>query len=176
MPGAVFLQGENVALRTIEGENLEFLRDVINDPRVREGLTIARPVNERQEREYFEERLSSDETIDLLVCYDGDPVGYVTLHDLDQRSGHCEIGIWLDAEHHGLGYGTEASHLLTEYAFDELRMHRVLARVLADNDASRRVWQKLGFVEEGVHRDEAFTDGEYVDVHYYGVLEDEWTE
>lgn len=175
MPGAVFLRGENVALRTIEAEDITFLRDVVNDPDVRQGLTIARPINEPQEREYFEERLSSDETIDLLICHDGDPVGYVGIHDLDQQAGHCEIGIWLAAESHGRGYGTEASRLLTEYAFDALRMHRVIARVLADNDASRRIWEKLGFVEEGVHRDEAFTDGEYVDVHYYGVLEDEWT-
>lgn len=174
MPGATFLRGENVTLRTVEEADVEFLRDTINDPEVREGLLTAKPLNGRQEREYFEERISSDETVSLLICEGDDPAGTIGLNDVDQRTGTCEIGLWLAPEYHGRGYGTEASRLLTGYAFDELRMHRVQARVLADNVASRRIWEKLGFAEEGVHRDEAYRGGRHVDVHYYGVLDEEW--
>jgi len=191
MPGAVFLRGDDVTLRTIEEEDLEFLRDNVNDPDVREGLTTAFPLNAEQEREYFEERVSNDDEINLAICRDGEAqrtsdqssgqrprdteiVGTIGLHDLEQRAGHCEVGLWLAPEFHGRGYGTEASRLVTDFAFRELRMHRVMARVLATNPASARVWEKLGFTEEGVHRDEAFTDGEYVDIRYFAVLEDEW--
>lgn len=174
MPGAVFLRGDSVTLRTIEEEDVEFLRDAINDPEVREGLTTAHPINAEQEREYFEERVSNEEDVNLAICVDGEIMGTIGLHDIDQRAGNCEIGIWLAPEFHGRGFGTEASRLLIQYTFDELRMHRVLARVLAANEASARVWEKLGFEEEGVHRDEAFTGGEYVDMRYFSVLEDEW--
>ncbi|NHN58761.1 MULTISPECIES: GNAT family N-acetyltransferase [Halorussus] len=47
------------------------------------------------------------------------------------------------------------------------------ARLLATNPASARTWEKLGFAEEGVHRDRAFTGGEHVDVRYFRVLESE---
>ncbi|WP_115865662.1 GNAT family N-acetyltransferase [Halorussus litoreus] len=206
MPGAVFLRGDDITLRTIEEEDLEFLRDGVNDPDVREGLTTAFPFNAEQEREYFEERISDDDEINLAICEDSeaqrasDPssgrrggetapnetaspsrnprdaeiVGTIGLHDLEQQAGHCEVGIWLAPEFHGRGYGTEASRLATDFAFRELRMHRVMARVLATNPASARIWEKLGFTEEGVHRDEAFTGGEYVDIRYFAVLEDEW--
>lgn len=180
MPGAVFLRGEAVTLRTIEEEDVEFLRDAINDPEVREGLTTAYPVNAEQERDYFEEQISNREDVNLAICVDGESgrggeiAGTVGLHDVDQRAGHAEIGIWLAPEFHGRGYGTEASRLLTDFAFRELRMHRVQARVLATNEASARVWEKLGFAEDGVHREEVFTGGEYVDVRYFGVLEEEW--
>ena len=174
MPGPVFLRGDDVSLRTVEEEDLEFLRDTINDPAVREGLTTAYPINAEQEREYFEERISNREDVHFAIAADGDIVGTIGLHDLDQRSGNCEIGLWLAADYHGRGYGTEASGLLTDFAFRELRMHRVQARVLATNPASARIWEKLGFAEEGVHRDRAFTGGEYVDVRYFGVLESEW--
>ena len=168
-----------MTLRTIEEEDIEFLRDTINDPDVREGLTTVYPINAEQEREYFEERISNREDVNLAICTnpesgDGEIIGTIGLHDLDQRAGNCEIGIWLASEFHGRGYGTEASRLLTDYAFRELRIHRVQARVLATNEASARVWEKLGFAEEGVHRDEAFTGGEYVDMRYFGVLEEEW--
>ena len=176
MPGAVFLRGEDVTLRTIEEDDIEFLRDAINLPEVRAGLTTAFPINAEQEREYFEEQVSNREDVNLAICHDGEIIGTIGLHDLDQRAGNCELGIWLAPEYHGRGYGTEASDLLTDYAFRELRMHRVMARVLATNEASARIWEKLGFEEEGVHRDEAFTDGEYVDMRYFGVLADEWKE
>jgi RimJ/RimL family protein N-acetyltransferase len=174
MPGAVFLRGETVTLRTIEENDVAFMRDTINDPAVREGLTTAYPINAEQEREYFEERISNQEDVSLAVCADGEMTGVIGLHDLDQRAGNCEVGLWLAPEYHGEGYGTEASRLLTDFAFRELRMHRVTARVLTTNPASARIWQKLGFEEEGVHRDEAFTGGEYVDMRYFGVLDHEW--
>ena len=174
MPGPAFLRGENVTLRTVEEADVEFLRDTINDPDVRRGLTTAKPFNGRQEREYFEERISSDETVNLLICEGDEPAGTIGLSDIDQISGSCEIGLWLAPEYHGRGYGTEASRLLTAYAFDELRMHRVQARVLSHNTASHRIWEKLGFADEGVHRDEAYRGGEHVDVHYYGMLDEEW--
>ena len=176
MPGAVFLRGDDVTLRTVEEEDVTFLRDAINDPDVRQGLLTAKPFNGRQEEEYFEEHISNDETVNLVICADGEAVGTIGLKDIDHHTGNCEIGLWLASEFHGRGYGTEASRLLTDYAFRELRMHRVLARVLATNGASAGIWEKLGFEEEGVHRDEAFKDGEYVDVRYFGVLADEWTE
>jgi len=174
MPGAVFLRGDEITLRTIEEEDVEFLRDAINLPEVRQGLTTAYPLNVEQEREFFEERISNQEDVNLAICADEDIAGVIGLHDLNQRAGTCEVGLWLAPEYHGQGYGTEASRVLTEHAFRELRMHRVQARVLATNEASARIWEKLGFEEEGRHRDEAFTDGEHVDMRYFGVLADEW--
>jgi RimJ/RimL family protein N-acetyltransferase len=176
MPGAVFLRGDEITLRTIEEEDVEFLRDAINLPEVRQGLTTAYPLNAEQEREFFEERISNQEDVNLAICADGKIAGIIGLHDLNQRAGTCEVGLWLAPEYHGQGYGTEASRMLTDHAFRELRMHRVQARVLATNEASARIWEKLGFEEEGRHRDEAFTGGEHVDMRYFGVLADEWDE
>ena len=45
---------------------------------------------------------------------------------------------------------------------------------LAGNEASRRIWEGLGFTEEGRFREAGFHGGEYHDVVFYGVLEDEW--
>ena len=47
---------------------------------------------------------------------------------------------------------------------------------MATNDASRRVWEKLGFELEGRLRQNQFDDGEYVDTLYFGLLEDEYRE
>jgi RimJ/RimL family protein N-acetyltransferase len=50
----------------------------------------------------------------------------------------------------------------------------MVARAVAENAASRRIWEKLGFREEGYFREAAFHGGEYRDMVYYAVLDEEW--
>ncbi|MFB6145929.1 MAG: GNAT family N-acetyltransferase [Candidatus Nanohaloarchaea archaeon] len=155
MSRAVFLEGENIELRTIEEEDIEFLRDNINDPDVRSGLTIWRPMNMEQEREFFEEVVSAEEPVNLMVTRDGEPLGTVELREKEQgRIGG--LGIWLKKESHGNGYGTEAARLLIEYAFNQRDFHKLTAQAFGNNKASQRVWEKLGFEEEGRLREEVY--------------------
>lgn len=174
MPGPVFLDGDRIELRTVEEEDIEFLQETLNDPAVRHFLGSRTPINAEQEREWFEESASSDDNTNLLICRNGEPMGTVGLHPDDSTGVSTELGIFLAEQFWGEGYGTEASRLATDYAFRERRHHRVMARVFDGNDASRRIWEKLGFRHEGTYREAAFLDGEYADVHFYAVLEDEW--
>lgn len=174
MPGAVYLEGDGVTLRTIEEEDLEFIRDSIDAPAVRRYLASRLPVNLDQEREFYESVICEDEHVNLLICTDGEAAGTIGLHPADSVSGSGELGLFLAEEYWGQGLGTEASRLLTDYAFRERRFHRVTARVIEGNVGSRRIWEKLGFRHEATFREADFEDGEYVDVRLYAVLEDEW--
>ncbi|WP_138796431.1 GNAT family N-acetyltransferase [Halostella sp. PRR32] len=173
MPGATFLAGDRVDLRTVEEDDLEFLRDHSNDPAIRRPMTFDTPTNLEQQRDRFDDMYADDDA-GFLACVDGDPVGYVMLFHVDDSAGHAEIAYWTTPDAQGDGYTTEAVALLVDYAFDERRLHRLRARALESNAASRGLLEKLGFTEEGVQRDETFVSGEYVDTHFYGLLESEW--
>ena len=174
MPGAVYLEGDGLTLNTIEEEDLPFLRDTINDPAVRAGLLFRPPLNLAQEREYFEDVVSDDGSINLLISVDGEPAGTIGLEGIDGVNASAEIGLFLAGAFWGQGLGTEAARVLTEYAFEERRLHRVYARVQEDNQASARIWEKLGYVHEATHREAAFHEGEHVDVELYTALASEW--
>lgn len=174
MPGPIFLEGERVELRTVEEKDLEFLQRTVNDQMVRQYLGRRSPVNGHREREWYEESASDDETTHLLVCRDEAPMGIVGLYPEDSKGVNVEIALFLAEEFWGEGYGTEASRLVTDYAFRERRHHRVIAHVFAGNVGSARIWEKLGFRHETTHVEAEFLDGEYVDVELYAVLEDEW--
>ncbi|WP_435365165.1 GNAT family N-acetyltransferase [Haloarchaeobius sp. DYHT-AS-18] len=175
MPGALYLAGDDVTLRTVEEEDLAFINETINIREVRLGMTMAGPAPMTATESHFEENISDDGSVNLLICVDEDePAGMIILFDVDDRRGKAEIGIWVAPDYQGNGYGTEAAALVVDHAFQQRRLHRVLARVLTTNDASARIWENLWFTHEGTLRESEFLDGEHVGMRYFGLLEDEW--
>jgi ribosomal-protein-alanine N-acetyltransferase len=200
MPGATVLVGDRVTLTTVESDDLPFLRDGVNHPEVRALVGQPFPTNLEQERGYWADVTERSDAVQVLVTVAGDeadagdaaepgeegsddgevdgrvPVGVVELDPVDRETGVAELSVWIHPAHHRQGYASEAIELVVGYAFDELRMHKVTANAYARNEASRRMLASLGFVEEGVGREDAFLDGDYHDTHYFGVLEREWRE
>lgn len=175
MPGTVFLEGEKINLRTIEEEDVEFLRDGVNHPEVRVHIGSRKPQNMESEKGFFEEQISDDSSTNLLIAREEERIGIISLlPEGDDAERLAEIGIWLHPDHHGNGYGTEASRLILDHGFNELNYHKIYARAHKDNEPSKKVWKKLGFEKEGEFRDHTFMQGEYKDVVYFGVLENEW--
>lgn len=173
MPGATFLVGDRVELRTVEAADLDFLRECTNHPKVRRNVGSSRPTNGYAEREWFE-AMSTDDDAQFLVWADGERVGTVGLHDFRPGWGLAETGYFFHPDHWGSGHATEAVDLLCAYGFRERRLNKVAARTFAFNEASGRVLEKVGFRREGTLRNEAFEDGEYVDLLYWGLLAEEF--
>ena len=174
MPGALFLEGEQINLRTLEEEDIEFLQKNINNPDIRKNLTTRRPTNLQQQQEFFQETVSSSEDVHLAICNEEEIVGIISLEEDQREVRTASIGLWIDPEHHRNGYGTEAVKLITDYGFNELGYYRIYARAYEENKGSQRIWEKLGYTKEGELRDQAYFDGEFGDIYMYGILEDEW--
>ncbi len=176
MPGPVFLDGDEIALTTIEEEDLAFLQTHINDPSVWRAIGSSDPVNGPQEQEFFEDVVCDGDGVHLLVTVDGAPAGTVGLSPNPDEADAMELGYWIAEEFRQQGHGREAAGLLTTYGFRQRGLHRIAARVFAFNDASQALLESLGYVHEGTNREAAFVDGQYWDVYWYSVLESEWDE
>ena len=81
-----------------------------------------------------------------------------------------EIGYWLAEPYWGRGITVEACRTLIEYAFATYQPRRIQARVIAGNDASVRVLEKLGFVFEGTLRSAILRRGQFEDVMMFAVV------
>jgi Acetyltransferases, including N-acetylases of ribosomal proteins len=86
----------------------------------------------------------------------------------------ASIGLWISPQYQRNGHGTEAVKLITEYGFNTLNYHRIYARAYEDNKGSQRIWEKLGFEKEGELREQTYYNGEFRDIHVYGILDYEW--
>jgi RimJ/RimL family protein N-acetyltransferase len=85
-----------------------------------------------------------------------------------------ELAYWLDPDHHGQGYGSEAAELLVRYAFEDRNVRRIGARAGSFNEASIGLLESLGFQQEGRRREAAWYRGEYHDMLLYGLLRSAW--
>jgi RimJ/RimL family protein N-acetyltransferase len=69
-----------------------------------------------------------------------------------------------------LGYATEAIGLASRYAFEDLKLHKLTARMVRGNEASLQAFRKNGFVEEGVQRKQNLFDSVWHDEIMVGLL------
>jgi RimJ/RimL family protein N-acetyltransferase len=88
------------------------------------------------------------------------------------RSG--EIGYVVNPAYGGRGYATEAAHAVLHLAFDQLDLHRVIARVDAENVASSRLAARLGMREEAHLVENEWFKGHWSDELGFALLDREW--
>ena len=77
------------------------------------------------------------------------------------RGGH--IGYWIDRNFANRGFTTKAVEMLTQYAFNVLKLHRVEINLRPENAASRRVAEKAGYIFEGERPRYLHIDGQWRD-------------
>jgi ribosomal-protein-serine acetyltransferase len=102
-------------------------------------------------------------------------VGLVGFKDTNAENKKTEIGYWLSQYAQGKGIMTQSVAKLIEYAFTEMDMNRIQIKVAVGNRKSRRIPEKLGFLEEGIERDgELLVDNVFTDIVVYSLLKKEY--
>ena len=169
------IPGEKTTLRAMEKRDIELLRNLRNHPDMRRWHCSHMLVSDIEQEEWYE-RSGTDQRNKIFMVDDlnGNTVGYVQLRNIDYKNRSVEIGIHLGPEAQGKGYGRDAFLLLMRFAFNEMNMHRVYLQVFDFNDRAIKLYEKLGFREEGRFRDVIFQEVRYYDIVQMSILESEF--
>lgn len=115
----------------------------------------------------------------IIELKGGEPVGMLSLIDIDFKNLHAEPARFLIGEKDlvkGIPAAVEAMKLLYEMAFGELKLKRLYGTIAAKNKLMIK-WQKyLGMKEEGLLRQHYFIDNEWQDAVILGLLHNEYFE
>ena len=172
-----FLIGTKIYLRPLEREDAPLFVVWLNDREVTRTLLVSRPINLQAEVEYLENAYKSehDTVLGIAVKETDKLVGSTGLQRMDFSNRHVRFGIFIgEKEEWGKGYGTEATLLMTQYAFETLNMNRVWLHVFADNERGIRAYERVGFTREGVLRQESYREGRYWNTITMAILREEW--
>jgi RimJ/RimL family protein N-acetyltransferase len=175
------LEGERVRLRAVEREDLSRLWAFNNDLAVELAGGGDPPMPQAYDRlvAEYEQNVAKGgrDGTSFAIEADGELIGQCALFNVDAAARTCELGITIgDAAYWGRGYGRECVSLLLTYAFQHHNYHKVWLRVHAANARAIRSYQACGLVEEGRLRAHVWSNGEYDDLVFMGILREEWEE
>lgn len=100
----------------------------------------------------------------------GAMIGTCDLSDIEHHHRRAEVGFAFNRAYWGNGYALEAMASVLRYALGELGLKRLGARLHAENDASRRLLERLGFSSEGRLEHYVLRDGVWRDCLIYGLV------
>jgi RimJ/RimL family protein N-acetyltransferase len=172
------LRGERVVLRAVEREDVDRLCELLEDLEVAHRGSNSPPVPwskarwEAEVESWVEE--PDDTKVQFVVEVDGEIIGDCQLSSIDHYRGLCNLGIALGRPYWGQGYGQDTVRTLVAYAFRYLNMRKVCLEVLADDERAVGAYKKVGFVEEGRLRQQAWFEGEYTDALVMALFRDGW--
>jgi RimJ/RimL family protein N-acetyltransferase len=173
-----FRVGARIYLRPLESADAEVMVTWVNDPDVTRTLYQHRPTSIQSEREFIDRVSRSDHDVVLGIMTRADDrfIGVTGLHAIDFKNRKAVFGISIGEKGEwDRGYGSEATALMVEYAFDTLNLNRVTLQVYGHNRRGIKVYERAGFQREGVLRQDNFVEGQYHDTLTMGILREEWT-
>ncbi|HEY3316031.1 MAG TPA: GNAT family protein [Bacillota bacterium] len=170
------LHGHQTYLRPLAKSDLPTVLRGVNDEQVMFHLGPHFPFTEVEAEAWHEQSGRADRTKVMTICRKDDGViGFLTLDRIHHRNRNGEVTIALfDQANWGRGYGTDALRTLLRFVFEEMNFHRIQLLVHEDNSRAIKAYEKLGFVREGLLRDENFRGGRYTDTLVMGVLAGEF--
>jgi Acetyltransferases, including N-acetylases of ribosomal proteins len=107
-----------------------------------------------------------DRRYSFVICLKEEDriIGDITLSFVTRGAlQSCMVGYSLDQAYNGMGYMTEAVKLAARYAFEELKLHRIVGEASPRNPGSIRVLEKAGFHKEGISRSNVKINGVWED-------------
>lgn len=157
---------ERIILREIEENDLKFIVEWRNDPDIRNYLFSYLPLSMMKQRRWYEQ-YSVDSTKQIFIIElkkEKRPIGTIGLTDIDYKNQKAEMGILVERSVQKIGIGTDSLNLLLTYAYDEMNLRKITAKVFDDNSHAIRLYEKLGFIREGLLKKDIFKTGEYKNV------------
>ncbi|MDQ0757571.1 GNAT family N-acetyltransferase [Streptomyces canus] len=161
-------------LRPWRASDADTLVTAGQDPAIRQWnrLVVASPAEARKRIERMHERWQNEQSAIWAIGRPdgGQAVGLIGCGDIDLAGGRAEILYWILPAGRGRGAMVEATKRLSQWAFDDLGLHRLRLCHAMANPASCRVAAKAGFSVEGTMRSALLHEDGWHDQHLHALV------
>ena len=163
-------------LRKLTLDDAEDLAKAANNPNVSRYLrnVFPYPYSLEDAVDFINFATANEDELIYGIIIDGKVNGCICARfGKDVFAKSCILGYWLSERFWSKGLMTMAVKKFCSFIFDKYEIIRIEADVCADNIASRRVLEKIGFELEGVCRQKVYKDGRFMDEAVYAIIRDD---
>ena len=132
--------------------------------------TRACPTKEGHEV-WFQKKCQDSANEFLMLTYEGESVGIIGTVGIDAHHCNAEIYLYIgDDTHRGKGIGGSGIRLFLRHLQEKYDIHKAYARIFSFNTPSVKLFESVGFVLEGVQKEQIRTDEGFYDLLWYGYI------
>lgn len=169
------LRGDKLSLEPASLDDLPLFCAWFANVEVTRYLIMRFPPSLQMEEEWFKRTAESADTVYWVMKVDGRTVGSSALHAIDWMNRHATTGTIIgDPADWGQGYASEATHLRTAFAFQELGLERLETESYAGNTGMHRALERSGYRSIGRRRKQQWAGGQWHDTLLFELLRDDW--
>jgi len=170
------IQTKNLIIRNHKESDWEDLFDYLSLPEIY-TFEPGEPISSEEARSLMAERSKNNDFLAVVHRKSNRMIGHLYFHQCDPKQFMTwELGYIFNPRFQNLGYCTEASSAVLDYAFNQWNAHKVVAFCNPKNISSWKVLEKIGMEREGFFKEKAFfrkdKDGNplWHDCYAYGIL------
>lgn len=147
------LKSDNCILREATYDDLPLMLKWRNLPHVVENMEYKELIMWNEHFRWFYRIQQEGYHYFIIETNDGTPIGTIYLSGIDEQN-NTTSGLYIgDQRYLGTGITLEASKLIINYAFDELKVNAIIAKVNSENQKIIAYNEQLGF-QRDIHANE----------------------
>jgi len=165
---------DQITFTLLSEDELEWARQLHNDPEVLKMLTDPHEVNPEEQIAWFQNLKKSKSSQRWVIWYQGIKIGIARLDQIDSCNKNICIGLDIHKDHRGKGLAKPIYRELFKYWFETQEFNRIWLITASYNIRARNLYTGLGFLYEGCYRESLFKDERYYDCILMGLLKKEY--
>jgi len=158
-----------LSFRRLTYEDLPFLNEVRNEC-CEEYLHNSCQYALEETYEWF----FKTEPMFWMILLDGERIGYFRTSNWVKENKNIYLGADLHKNFRGKGLGYQSYIEFIPIFGKELNLHKISLEVLETNQRAIKLYERIGFVNEGIKRDEVLKDGKWVNSIIMSIIENDW--
>lgn len=170
------IKGVQISLRSVDLNDADNIVSYFNSAKENLGAHTLKDTNTKKQRKYIEKNNSDSKRYYFGVILNETEmiIGTILLKDIDLINKTAVTSTFLGEMYTNKGYGTEAKHLLLDFAFNNLNLKTIYSHVYSYNEHSRAYSLFCGYTHVNTLKEKIFYNKKYWDEWVLSITKERW--
>lgn len=169
------LEGKIISLRAIEEKDLNLLLKWRNNPKFRIFFREYRELNNYDQKKWYQDCVKKKTNTHMFSIIENKTnklIGACGLCYIDSVNKNADLSIYVGKDKLYIDdiYAIESSHLIIDYGFSVLNLHRIWAEIYSYDKKKIKMFKKLNFELDGIHKETHWENNKWNNSLFYGIL------